>query len=238
MSESVQEPQRRNGSFLAVQEQIVIRRLCERMPASVSSLQLTAIGMVGAIMACIGLVGCNVSYLFLPVVACGVFLNWFGDSLDGSVARFRNEERPQFGFLVDHTCDLFAQIIMIVAFGLSPFLSLVSSLTVLLCYLVFSAYTYIRAASQYVHQMSYIGLGATEFRILMIVWSCVGAACGLREPLVSGFSTLDVAIGALALGAIVGLAMKAVSDARAVASIERRGPTQADVFGAPPHPQS
>ena len=62
-----------------------------------------------------------------PVIV-GVALNWFGDSLDGSLARYRREERPRFGFLVDHTCDLFSQILIIVAFGLSPFLSLVSAL--------------------------------------------------------------------------------------------------------------
>ena len=82
----------------------------------------------------------------LAAVVVGVALNWFGDSLDGSLARYRHTERPRFGFLVDHTCDLFSQILIIVAFALSPFLTLVSALVVLLCYLLFSAYTYIRAA--------------------------------------------------------------------------------------------
>ncbi|MDR3462786.1 MAG: CDP-alcohol phosphatidyltransferase family protein [Beijerinckiaceae bacterium] len=185
-----------------------------------TSLHLTAVGLVGSFVAAIGLIGCNWTALWLPLVVIGVLLNWFGDSLDGSLARFRNEERPRFGFLVDHTCDLFAQILVIVAFGLSPFLSLVSALTVLLCYLLFSAYTYIRAAAHHIHQMSYIGVGATEFRILMIFWASVGVAFHLREPLVSGLSRLDIAILLLAAISVVGLAVKAITDARDVAAEE------------------
>jgi phosphatidylglycerophosphate synthase len=210
-------PSRQNGSFLAQSEQSVIQWLLPRIPPHIKSLDLTILGMIGSLTASIALIGCNWSVLWLPLVALGVVLNWFGDSLDGSLARFRKEERPRFGFLVDHTCDLFSQIMIIVSFGLSPFLSLVSALVVLLCYLLFSAYTYIRAAAHHVHQMAYIGVGATEFRILMIVWAMIGAASNMREPLVNGLSRLDVVILFLALLAVIGLALKAVSDARRVA---------------------
>ena len=177
---SHREAKRQNRSFLAEAEQTAIRAILPRIPANIKSLDLTVIGMIGSLMAAIGLVGCYWSYwLLIPTIA-GVALNWFGDSLDGSLARFRKEERPRFGFLVDHTCDLFSQIVIIVAFGLSPFLSLVSALVVLLCYLHFSAYTYIRAATHHIHQMAYIGVGATEFRILMIGWACIGAVFGIN----------------------------------------------------------
>jgi phosphatidylglycerophosphate synthase len=216
-------PKRSNGSFLADSEQRAIKWIIPRIPADISSLHLTILGMIGSLVAAIALVGCNFSCLWLPFVVFGVALNWFGDSLDGSLARFRKEERPRFGFLVDHTCDLFSQIILIVAFGLSPFLSLVSALIVLLCYLLFSAYTYIRAAAHHIHQMSYIGVGATEFRILMIVWAFFGAIFGIREPLVKGLSRLDISILLLAFFAVVGLAYKALTDARTVAAEESAG---------------
>ena len=144
-----------------------------------------------------------------------------GDSLDGSLARYRREERPRFGFLVDHTCDLFSQLLIIVAFGFSPYLSLVSALIVLLCYLLFSAYTYIRAATQHVHQMAYIGVGATEFELLMILWPIVAATLGLREPLVSSdLSKTDDVILVMAAMAVCGLFCKAVVDAAEIARIE------------------
>ena len=220
-------PHRHNRSFLAEAEQNLIRWLLPRIPSRITSLHLTAFGMLGSLSAAVALIGCNWTVLWLPMVALGIFINWFGDSLDGSLARHRREERPRFGFLVDHTCDLFSQILLIVAFGLSPFLSLVSALTVLLCYLLFSAYTYIRAAAQHVHQMSYIGIGATEFRILMVGWAFIAALCHIREPLVSGLSGLDLAILALAVFAVLGLGLKAIGDARDVAEEENLSLAQA-----------
>ena len=213
-------PKRHNRSFLAESEQNLIRWILPRIPRSVTSLHLTILGLSGALIAALGLIGCHWSYWSLSAVSLGISLNWFGDSLDGSLARFRREERPRFGFLVDHTCDLFSQIALIVAFGLSPFLSLIAAFTILLCFLLFSAYTYIRAAAHHIHQMSYIGVGATEFRILMILWAFLGAAIGIREPLVNGLSGLDIAILVLAAFAVVALGVKAVTDARIVAEEE------------------
>ena len=119
------------------------------------------------------------------------------------------------------------------AFGISPFLSLVSALVVLLCYLLFSAYTYIRAAAHHIHQMSYIGLGATEFRILMIVWACLGAALGFGEPVLGALTRVDVAILSLGAMAVVGLGIKAFGDARAIAETEP-APSKAAAAAAVP----
>jgi phosphatidylglycerophosphate synthase len=212
--------QRINRSFLAHIEQAAIRWLLPRLPGGVNPLHLTTFGLAGSFLAGAALVACNWSLSWLPFVVAGVAMNWFGDSLDGSLARHRKVERPKFGFLVDHTCDLFSQIIIIICFGLSPFLSLTAAFIVLLCYLLFSAYTYIRAAVQNIHQMTYIGVGATEFRILMVVWPFIGSIVGLREPLISTparLDSLDIAIAALGALAVVGLAIKAATDAYSIA---------------------
>lgn len=214
-------PVRVNKSFLALGEQKLIRWIVPQIPPSVVSLDLTIFGMVGSIIAALALGACTQSYWFYPLVVLGVLMNWFGDSLDGSLARYRQEERPRFGFLVDHTCDLFSQILIIVAFGFSPFLSLLSSFVVLLCYMLFSAYTYIRATVQHIHQMTYIGVGATEFRILMIVWPAVGIVAGLHEPLTGPLSKLDLSIMGLGAIAVLGLGIKAVRDAREISREER-----------------
>jgi phosphatidylglycerophosphate synthase len=221
---SVSGPKRQNRSFLAEAEQSLIRFILPQLPRVVSSLHLTAVGLAGAIIASVGLIGCRWSLWCLPAVVIGVAMNWFGDSLDGSLARFRQEERPRFGFLVDHTSDLFSQIIMIVAFGFSPFLSLISALTIIICFLLFSAYTYIRAAAHHIHQMSYIGVGATEFRIMMIVWALLRAAFGASETPSSGISVLDISIMVLAGFAIIALGMKAANDARVIAMEEGTTP--------------
>ncbi|MFT4098067.1 MAG: CDP-alcohol phosphatidyltransferase family protein [Rhodoblastus sp.] len=217
---SQSQPVRRNRSFLAEGEQALIRWILPRLPPGMTSLHLTVIGMIGSLVAAIGLVGCCWTYNFLPAVVVGVAMNWFGDSLDGSLARYRHTERPRFGFLVDHTCDLFSQILIIVAFALSPFLTLVSALVILLCYLLFSAYTYIRAAVHQVHQMSYIGVGATEFRILMIVWAVGGAFFDIDEGFAGPLTGIDIAVIAMGAMAVVGLGFKAFRDAREIALSE------------------
>jgi phosphatidylglycerophosphate synthase len=218
---------RHNRSFLANAEQDAIKWILPRIPSFVTSLHLTLLGLFGSVLAGVALIGCNGSFLWLPLFVLGIVLNWFGDSFDGSLARYRKAERPRFGFLVDHTCDLFSQIVIIICFGFSPFLSLIAALVVLLCYLLFSAYTYIRAAVENIHQMAYIGLGATEFRILMVVWALLGALVGIHESYASGPSRLDLAIAFLGALAVVGLAIKAFTDARNIAAEEHEHLKQA-----------
>lgn len=217
------EPVRENRSFIAAEEQRLIRWFLNRMPSFVTPLILTGIGAAGAFIAAFALIACNWSNAWLVVLAIGITLNWFGDSLDGSLARHRGIERPRFGFLVDHTCDLFSQLVIIVAFGLSPFLSLFSALIVLICYFLFSSYTYIRAATQRVHQMAYIGVGATEFRMLMIAYPALAAYLGVHEPHLGNLSTIDLAIVILAIIAVLSLARKAILDARELALLEPSG---------------
>ena len=236
---------RLNRSFLADAEQRAIRWILPRISNSIDPIHLTVVGLFGAVLAGVALVGCNWSPYWLICVVAGVALNWFGDSLDGSLARYRQTERPRFGFLVDHTCDLFSQVIIIVCFGFSPFLSLTAAFIVLLCYLLFSAYTYIRAATHSVHQMAYIGVGATEFRILMVAWAFIGTALGLHETLVNSankFDVLDLTIAFLAAIAVMGLGAKAMTDARQIAIEEelqlqasgsvRREPASAELLSA------
>jgi hypothetical protein len=203
-------------SFLAPAEQRLVRAIIAELPDSVTPLQLTHIGLFGGCVAAVALVGCRWSALWIPLIALGVFLNWFGAALDGRLALYRKTANPRLG-LVEHTYDFFSQILMIVAFGMSPFLSIESAFIVLICYLLFSAYTYIRAIVRHVQQMAYIGLGATEFRLLMAIWPFAAHAMGIDETVDAGVSRLDAAIMILAAFAICGLAIKALSDARRVA---------------------
>lgn len=217
---TAEKPSRHYQSFLASGEQKLVRAIIAELPPQITPLHLTKIGLFGSIVAAIALVGCRWSLLWLPLVPVGVFLNWFGIALDGPLAVYRAEARPRLG-LVEHTYDLFSQILIIVAFGLSPFLSIEAAFIVLVCYLLFSTYTYIRAIARHVQQMSYIGMGATEFRILMVVWAFSAHAMGIDATLGQGVSHLDAAIAILAVIAVFGLAYKAVSDARCVAMDEK-----------------
>jgi len=98
-----------NQSFLARSEQRLVQAIIARLPSEVTPLQLTRIGWFGAVVTVMALIGCRWSALWLPLVPVGVFLNWFGITLDGPLARHRKEESPRFG-LSDHLNDLFSQL--------------------------------------------------------------------------------------------------------------------------------
>lgn len=213
-----------NDSFIARQEAKALATLCRKLPAWVTPDQLTALGMVGAAITSIALVACNWSLLMAALVPIGLFVHWFGDSLDGSLARHRKIERPSYGFFLDHTSDLFAMAVMIVSFGASPFMTMTSALLVLCVYLLFSAYTYVKVAVEGTHQLAYGGLGSTEFRALMTGWTLVGALDGpqLVQARTLGVPTIDCVIGGLSAVAVLCLAWIAIFDARRIEKMERK----------------
>jgi len=208
-------------SFLAAAEQRLIAAILPQISEQVTPRRLTRLGLIGAFIAASALIGCRWTPAFLPLMATGVLINWFGISLDGPLARYRNDSSGAFGF-VEHVHDLFSQIVILVGFGLSPYLSPEAALVILFCYLIFSAYTYLRTASQSMPQMAYIGIGATEYRMLMIVYAIGAAAMGVNEIAEQGFSMLDQIIVILAVLALGGLAVKIVIDARHISAQEDR----------------
>jgi archaetidylinositol phosphate synthase len=194
-----------NDSFLASPEQKLLAGLVRRLPAAVTPDRLTAVGLAGALVVAMGFVACRWSNAGLFLVIAGLFLNWFGDSLDGTLARHRRIERPHYGYFIDHSTDLIAQTLIIVGLGLSPFFTIPSALMVLSLYLLMSSYTYLRVVTESVHRLSYGGLGATEFRILVAVWALLAAAGGPRVVAaeVGGFVLLDMMVGAFAAATFV-----------------------------------
>ena len=132
-------------------------------------------------------------------VVLGLFLNWFGDSLDGTLARYRKIERHHYGYFVDHSADLIAQTLIVVGLGFSPYFTIPSSLLVLSLYLLMSSYTYLRVVTESVHRLSYGGMGATEFRILVACWALFASwiGPGITSGRLMTFVALDVVIGVL-----------------------------------------
>jgi phosphatidylglycerophosphate synthase len=161
--------------------------------------RLTAIGLAGAAMSAAGFLLCHWSPWFLVAVVTGLATNWFGDSLDGTLARHRGIERPRYGFLLDHSSDLIAQSLIVVGLGASPYFTLPSALFVLSLYLLMSSYTYLRVATAGIHRLSYGGMGATEFRILVACWALLAYWVGpvMVEARLFRFASLDVAVGVL-----------------------------------------
>jgi phosphatidylglycerophosphate synthase len=104
-------------------------------------------------------------------MACslGLVLNWFGDSLDGTLARVRNAQRPIYGFYIDHNIDGLTITIMCIGAGLSPMVKFSTAMLILVGYLLLSIFTYINAYLKGEFRISYGNLGPTEFRLIVII---------------------------------------------------------------------
>jgi phosphatidylglycerophosphate synthase len=111
---------------------------------------------------------CNANKNFLWIVDLGLLINWFGDSLDGSLARYRKIERFQYGYFVDHTVDITTQTIFFLGLGLSPFVHFNFALLALVGYLHLGVLTNINTAVSGVYKISYGKIGPTEVRVFLL----------------------------------------------------------------------
>ena len=159
-------------SLLNGLEKKVLVAIANRMPRKVTSDTLTLIGMGGAVLVFIGFVLSNLSLQFLWLVIIGMFINWYGDSLDGTVARVRKTQRPIYGYFLDHNVDVFNETLLFVGAGLSPVISLPTALFALSGYFAISIYTYICQVITNEFRLTYGKMGPTEFR-LIIQFLCI-----------------------------------------------------------------
>jgi phosphatidylglycerophosphate synthase len=150
-------------------ERPALQWLSARMPSWVTPDILTAIGVVGSLATFFGYWLSNSNPIFLWLASLGFVINWFGDSLDGTVARYRKIERPKFGFYLDHTVDGFSQVVSLVGIGLSPYVRMEVALLALSGYLLMGSLAYINAFVIGKFQISYAKIGPTEVRVIAIL---------------------------------------------------------------------
>jgi phosphatidylglycerophosphate synthase len=169
---------RENSGILAESERRVLVAIAGRLPDAVSSDHLTALGL-GAMAvtgACFAAAGAHPAWL-LGVVAA-LALNWFGDSLDGTVARVRGRQRPQYGYYVDHVIDILGAALLLAGLSLSPFMHPLVAVSLLAAYSMVCAETYLATHTVGVFRMAFLRVGPTELRILL----AIGALALLRDP--------------------------------------------------------
>ena len=156
-------------SILNSLEKKILIWLAERQPKWMTSDILTYIGTVGAIVIAIGytLSNNNINYLWLSTL--GFIINWYGDSLDGTLARVRNTQRPVYGYYIDHTVDAINEVIIFMGIGLSGLMHLEISLMALVVYFMITINVSINAHLKKEFKLTYAGLGPTEFRLIMII---------------------------------------------------------------------
>lgn len=195
---------RHNQGVLASLEKRTLIWLAHRLPRQVHSDHLSALGLLGMLgVGAAFAVGATHRWA-LPLVAVALAVNWFGDSLDGTLARVRNQQRPKYGYYVDHALDILGTIFLFGGMALGGLMTPVVATTLLAVYFAVMAEVFLATHVRGVFRMSFLGFGPTELRVVL----GVGALAQLRDPqiVVMGmgpFQLFDVggviAIAALAL---------------------------------------
>src|SRR5579862_2581353 len=170
MGAAFQEAKREQESFLAPLEKRCLIWLAHHMPAWVNSDHLTLLGLAA-------LLGAGLSYWWARSSPAGLYavvvclaLNWLGDSLDGTLARVRNRQRPRYGFYVDHVVDAFGALFLLGGLALSGHMSAPVAIGLLIAYLLLSIEVYLASYTLGDFKISYFKMSPTELRILL----CIG----------------------------------------------------------------
>ncbi len=203
-------------------EAYALPRMAAALPSWVLPDHLTVLGFLSAfaIGACYAFAGFSPGFLWAANVLW--LVNWFGDSLDGTLARVRHIERPRYGYYLDHIVDMFAAAFVCIGLGFSPFLLLSVALAILMAFYLMSINVYLETFVMGVFQFGYDYIGPTEVRVLLIL---AGSALALGfDPVLElrnvPFGTLDF-LGLVAVATMVLLlARRILRNLRLLASLE------------------
>lgn len=197
------ETAKREMSFLLARpERRVLVWIADRLPRSWSPDLLTAVGVLGALLVGLGYALARFHPTWLWLASGGLVINWFGDSLDGTVARVRKIERPKYGYYLDHAVDAITTTVIGAGIGLSSYVDLPVALAIVIGYLWLSINVYLESAVFNLFDLGFGIFGPTEMRILLILGNTglfVGAVTsGLRGTEVAPIA--DWAFGLVAAG--------------------------------------
>jgi phosphatidylglycerophosphate synthase len=213
--------QRVNDILLGPLERPALQWLAEHMPSWITPDVLTAIGIFGSLMTFAGYWASASAAAFLWLASLGLVVNWFGDSLDGTLARYRKIERPKFGFFIDHTMDAISETLIVFGLGLSPFVTFEVAAVALIGYLLMSVLVYVRTYVTGEFRISYGRLGPTEVRLIIILFNAVLFFVGVRDVTLwfGDVSIYDFAIGGLGVALIVVFLVSTTLEARQLAKM-------------------
>ena len=185
--------------LLAGPEGRILRALAARMPRSIRSNHLTAIGTIGAAAAGIAYALTTYHPAWLWVASAMLVVNWLGDSLDGTLARVRGTQRPKYGYYLDHVVDAFSTAVIGLGIGLSPYVDLGLALGMVIVYLALSINVYLESSVFGVFKISYGRIGPTEVRLLLIALNTLVVFWPSPTSLVANWTLGIILAGMVAL---------------------------------------
>ena len=212
------------ASLLAGVEKRALVWMAERLPAWVGSDHLTGLGALAMLGAGIAFWRAPGHPLAFPAAVALLAVNWFGDSLDGTLARVRHQERPRYGFYVDHVLDVVGILFLFAGLAAGGFMTPIVAAGFLIAYYLLTVEIALATHTVGTFRISYWKMGPTEMRILL----AAGALQLLRSPDVvlfgSRFLLFDVG-GVIGIAALLAtFVFSAVSNTR---TLYRREPLPA-----------
>lgn len=207
-------------NLLARAERRVLTRLCALTPKWVTPDLLTYFGLFGAVLVFAGYLASNLGADWLWLCIAGYVVHWFGDSLDGSLARFRKIERPRYGYFLDHSCDGVATTLVLVGIGATPYVELEAALIALAGYLLLSIHAFLSVRVLGELRLSYLNLGPTELRLILIALTLAMYFVGPTKIVVGALNGFDLFVAGAGLLMIVLFVVQTASKARMLARQE------------------
>jgi archaetidylinositol phosphate synthase len=166
---SFKEHNRIHGSISAGIEKRLLVWIAQRLPLWINSDHLTLLGLLALFAAGLSYAYSRWNRSALWLVIFFLALNWFGDSLDGTLARVRQHLRPHYGFYVDHICDAFGTLFLIGGMAASGYMTALVAAALLIAYFLLSIEVYLATYTLGEFKISYLGFGPTELRIIIAV---------------------------------------------------------------------
>jgi len=170
---NIKDHHRINRILLGGLERPAIAWMVRHTPAWVTPDHLTFLGFLAAVLIGVSYWLTNRNPAFLWLANLGFILNWYGDSMDGNLARYRKIERPQYGFFIDHTVDTISETCVFLGIGLSPYVDFPLAALALIGYLSMANLVYITTSVEGEFKISYGSLGPTEARVIAVLANIV-----------------------------------------------------------------
>ena len=208
---------RKHRSLLAEVEKRSLVWMAERLPAKINSDHLTLLGLFSMFLAGMSYWAASWNKFALAFVVVFLATNWFGDSLDGTLARVRNQQRPRYGFYVDHVIDIFGTFFLLGGLALSGYISPIVALGLLATYLMVTSEVFLSTHTGGVFRLSFMKFGPTELRILL----AIGTLYLLHKPWIElvpwgPFRLFDVGGVIASAGLMVALVVSSIRNTMAL----------------------
>jgi phosphatidylglycerophosphate synthase len=207
------EASREPNFLLAKAEKRALSAIAARLPRWILPDDLTALGVLAALGICVSYQLSNDSSVWLWVASALLVVHWLGDSLDGTLARVRQIQRPRYGYYLDHLVDAISTALIGIGLGLSPYMLLSVGAVIVVGYLILSINVYLESYALGRFSIGYGLLGPTEVRLILIALNTALAIWGglrfhVADLEVSPLDLVGVAVAAVMVLLLLGRAAR------------------------------